>query len=360
MAHRVRVLTWSGLALVVIALLVVGMVWWILRSNTHPERQTPASAALTTTTTVTPATDKSVTRVHAHNLLLQKGPDFRIYVRWLDGNLARTHRTTNPSFDNLDSFDLNIQTGVVRANIGDIGHLLNAAVTNSPLKNMTLVADHDNLKLTGTLHKVVSLPVQVIASVAANPDNRIRVHIVKMDVLKVPLKGLFGIFHVSAADLLKTNIDGLEVKGNDLYLDTHKLLPPPHIRGQLTQVSVDSPDLQITYGNAAKEVERVELWRNFLSLKGGTIDFGKLTMNTVDLMMIDISKDPWFDLDLANYRQQFTSGYTRITPDSGLQIFMPDRRDIKPQPATQNDDIAWFKNRNIPPPPQITASVHHK
>jgi hypothetical protein len=112
------------------------------------------------------------------------------------------------------------------------------------------------------------------------------------------------------------------------------------------------------YGNAAQDVERVEQWRNFLRLEGGIIDFGRLTMNNVDITMIDISKDPWFDLDLVNYQAQLTSGYTRVTADSGLQIFLPDRRDIQPGKGNQDDSIEWFKNRNIPPPLQITSGAH--
>ena len=161
---------------------------------------------------------------------------------------------------------------------------------------------------------------------------------------------------ISAADLVKNNIDGVEIKENDLLLDTHKLLPPPHIRGRLTQVSIDSPDIQAVYGDAAEKVERVELWRNFFSLEGGTIDFGSLSMHPVKIIIIDISSNPWFDLDLVNYREQFASGYTRMTTEAGLQIFIPDLRDIRSKPVPQNDSIQWFKDRNIPPPPQITAS----
>jgi len=32
-----------------------------------------------------------------------------------------------------------------------------------------------------------------------------------------------------------------------------------------------------------------------MQLQGGTIDFGKLTMRHVDLMMVDLSKNAWFD-----------------------------------------------------------------
>ena len=173
----------------------------------------------------------------------------------------------------------------------------------------------------------------------------------------MPVKALLGLVHLSAADLVKRNIDGVDIQGNDLLLDTHKLLPAPYIRGRLTRVSVDSPDLEAVYGDAADNVERAELWRNFFSLDGGTIDFGSLSMHPVKIIMIDISSNPWFDLDLVNYREQFASGYTRMTPDAGLQMFIPDRRDIPAKPVPQNDSIQWFKNRNIPPPPQIVAST---
>jgi hypothetical protein len=184
------------------------------------------------------------------------------------------------------------------------------------------------------------------------------VHVTKLEVLRVPVKGLLGAFKVSLADLFKQRIDGVEITGNDLFFDTQKLLPAPRIRGTLTKVHIVSPDLEEVFGNASTDVERVELWRNFLSLNGGAINFGKLTMNNVDLIMIDISKDPWFDLDLVNYQAQLTGGYTRVTPQLGLQLFMPDLRDVQPAKATQDTSIEWFKNRNIPPPPQITTNLH--
>lgn len=117
---------------------------------------------------------------------------------------------------------------------------------------------------------------------------------------------------------------GVEISGSDIFLDTQKLLPPPHIRGRLSSVRVVNPDLEEIYGDAQSDVTRVEQWRNFIRLSGGTIDFGKLTMHHVDLIIIDISKDPWFNIDLANYQEQLVNGYTRMTRQAGLQIFMPD------------------------------------
>lgn len=305
----------------------------------------------------TPAGPEPTTAVYAHNLELRKGPDFRIYLPWLRGNMVRTRSEVNPSFDDPESFVLEIKNGVIRANIGDIGHFLNAGnIKNSPLRDITLLADQEQIKLQGTVHKLVSIPIELLGDVAAVPDGRIQVHVTKLSVLKIPLKGLLGEFHISVSELFHPKgISGIEVSGNDIFLDTVKLLPPPHIHGQLTKVRVVSPDIEEVYGNPEEAVTRVEQWRNFLRLSDGTIDFGKLTMHHVDLMMVDLSNDAWFDLDLNHYQEQIVSGYTRMTAQAGLLIFMPDLDDVPKTKANQGISLEWLRNRNLPPPPDITS-----
>ena len=118
---------------------------------------------------------------------------------------------------------------------------------------------------------------------------------------------------------------------------------------------VANPDFEEVYGNAREDVTQVAQWRNFLQLQGGTIDFGKLTMRHVDLIMVDLSDDAWFDLDLANYQEQLVNGYTRMTPQAGLQIFMPDLDTIPHNKTNQNISMEWLKNRNVPPPADLTS-----
>jgi hypothetical protein len=294
------------------------------------------------------------TNIYAHNLLLRKGAKFRVYVRWLRGQMRRTKPRVIPSFDDLNSFYLDVKAGVIHANIGDIGNFLNdSGAAHSPLKNMKLSGDGNLIRLEGTLHKIVPLPVELTGQISAAPNNEIHIHVTKLDVLKIPFKGLLGVFHVQLSDLFDPKgTAGIRVNGNDIYLDTDALLPPPRIRGELTSVRVVNPDLEAVYGNAKGEVTRVEKWRNFLRLRDGTIDFGKLTMQHVDILMVDISNDPWFDLDLAHYQDQMVYGYTHMTPQAGLQIFMPDVDEL-PKKKTQNISLQWLKNRNQPPPPDV-------
>jgi hypothetical protein len=289
--------------------------------------------------------------------MLRKGSaGFRIYVRWLRGEIIRVNRGINPSFDEPDSFVLDVKTGVVHTNVGDLTNFLNQGLTNSPLKNVTLSGDGDQIKLHGTLHKIVPLPIELTATIAVAPASRIQLHVTQLSVLKMPVKALLGEFHLSLSSLFSPgNIPGIEVSGNDVFFDPVKLLPPPHIRGELTGVRIVNPDVEEVYGNAQEDMTRVAQWRNFLQLRGGTIDFGKLTMHHVDLIMVDLSNDAWFDLDLAHYQEQLVNGYTRMTPEAGLQIFMPDLDTIPKTKQNQNISMEWLKNRNVAPPADVTS-----
>lgn len=298
-----------------------------------------------------------LTNVYAHNLMLRKGSaGFRIYVRWLRGEIIRVNRSINPSFDEPDSFVLDVKTGVIHTNVGDLTKFLNDGLANSPLKNIALSGDGDQIKLHGTLHKIVPLPIELTATIAVAPANRIQLHVTQLSVLKMPVKVLLGEFHLSISSLFRPgNISGIEVSGNDIFFDPVKLLPPPHIRGELTGVRIVNPDIEEIYGNAQEDMTRVAQWRNFLQLRGGTIDFGKLTMHHVDLIMVDLSNDAWFDLDLAHYQEQLVNGYTRMTPEAGLQIFMPDLDTIPKTKQNQNISMEWLKNRNVAPPADVTS-----
>jgi hypothetical protein len=346
---------------VVLALAVALLGWWLWRAKRTAAPATSNDASSVTVisgdTPDTSASPNAPTNIYAHNLMLRKGATgFRVYVRWLRGQMARTSRTVNPSFDEPESFFIDVKTGVIHTNVGDLATFLNEGISDSPLKNIKLSGDGDQLKITGMLHKVIPLPIEVISTLGVAPDNRMQIHVTKINVLKIPFKKLLGGFNVTVASLFRsTNLPGVEVKDNDIFLDTGKAVPPPHIRGQLTSVKIVNPDFQQIYGNAQQDVTRTEQWRNYLQLKGGTIDFGKLTMRHVDLMMVDLSDSAWFDLDLTNYQDQLVNGYTRMTPEAGLQIFMPSLDQIPADKKNHSISMEWLKHRNMPPPADITT-----
>lgn len=369
MGGYVRHVEWDGMraryALIFCVLLALALGTWQFASHrgaAAPDVQTGAS----TPASIAPApveadaaAERLPTSVYAHNLLLHKGPSFKIYILWLRGQMLRTSPARNPSFDDPDSFVLDIQKGVIHVQLKDLATFLSSGgVAHAPLTNISIIEEpKGELQLRGTMHKLIPLPVQLTGSLSATKDNLVHLHVTKLDVLKVPFKGLLGGLHVSLADLIHVNTPGIQVAGNDVVFDTQTLLPAPHIRGALTSVSlVDDANgkaIEAIYGGAKSDPTREQQWHNFLQLAGGSLDFGKLTMHKADLIMVDASKDPWFDLDLINYQAQLVNGITRMTPQAGLQIFMPDVDDMPKQKAGQTISMEWLKHKNLPPPALI-------
>lgn len=338
------------IGLSVITISCIGCFLWHTRSaraTDTPRRDAPSGATLHQQ-----VDDISPTLVYAHNLMLRKGPNFRVYILWIRGQMLRTNPRVPPSFDDPESFVFNIQKGVIHANIGDLAIFLNAvSSSNAPLKNISLTADGDQLKLHGTFHKVVPLPIEVIGSLSSAPDGHIRFHTTKISVLKIPMRGLLRGLHITLADLVHSpDLRGTHISGNDLIFDTTKLLPPPHIRGELTSVRIKPPDIEVTYGSSPNDETKLSQWHNFLRLTGGTVHFGKLTMDYADLTMIDATKASWFNLDLVNYQQQLVQGICRMTPQAGLEIFMPEFDERK---GNQKISLDWLKNRNLSVPADV-------
>jgi hypothetical protein len=326
--------------------------FWMIRLA-HSKSSSTGTEAAPAAGSVSPnrPPQPGLTTVYAHNLELRKGPDFRIYVRWLRGEMVPSHPGQAPSLDDEESFVFRIDGGLIHANIGDIEKYLNAKVASqSPFKNMKLSGTGSELKLSGTLHKfLVPLPVELTGTLAPAPSGRIHFTVSKINVLKIPMKALLGGLKLEVKDIVGPNpIPGFEVTDNEIYLDTTHLLPPPHIRGQMSGIRVQIPDIEVTYGNTTPDDEaELAQWHNFLRLRGGVVEFGKLTMQDADLTLIDASDDVWFDLDLANYQSQVVKGYSRMTPAKGLEIFMPDVGKEMPAGAVSLDTL---KNRNRPLP----------
>jgi hypothetical protein len=334
---------WSAAA---VAALVLA---FVLGRHTAPARTAVVSMPSEAGTKPAAGAAQDATMLYAHNLLLRKGPHFRVYVRWIRGQMLRTKAAGEVSLDAPESFLLEIQKGVVDARYADIADFLNSGQTaKPPLSNIKLENHEGQLQISGTAHKVISVPVRLDGTLTPTPDGRLRYHLVKLNVLKIPMKGLFGLFHLDLQDLMpKTPTPGMQASGNDIYFDTQRLLPPPHIHGNITSVIPTETGLRVIYGNAPNDDDQLAQWHNFLRLVGGTVSFGKLTMQRADLTMIDATDDPWFDLDLANYQAQLVYGTTHMTQRAGVEVYMPDLDHLTPAAlkAAQGVSLAWLRNR---------------
>ena len=198
-------------------------------------------------------------------------------------------------------------------------------VSRSPLRNIRIAAHDGRVVLTGTLHKGVDIPIEMLGYVERVPGGKIRVHPIKLRALHIPVKGVLGAVGLKVSDLIDLEqAKGISIQDNDVILNPEEILPPPHARGSLTEVLVQENELVLFFGDARRELAETNRRGNYMSFQGGTIHFGKLLMRDADLVMIDTVKDPWFYFFLDHYQQQLIAGYSKVTQKSGLVIYMPD------------------------------------
>ncbi|MCU1275820.1 MAG: hypothetical protein JWO48_3251, partial [Bryobacterales bacterium] len=110
--------------------------------------------------------------------------------------------------------------------------------------------------------------------------------------------------------------------------DPSQLIPAPGIRGRVTAVRMAKDQLVEVYG-AGVRPRRADAGRNYIAYRGGAIHFGKLTMADTDLKLIDNNPRDSFDFSVDHYKEQLVAGYSKTTPGSGLEVFMPDYYKVK-------------------------------
>jgi len=293
------------------------------------------------------------THLIMHNVILHEN-DLKLRVRWLRSTISPTKANGVPSFDEPRSFSLNIQDGAIAISLPDLSTAMNGGVLkDTPLRDVEFSQSGKQLKLNGIMQKVVPFPVEILSDINAAPDGRVHLHIAKIRVLKLPVKAIMKAFDIKTADIVDSkNAKGLQVQGDDIYIDPEQILPEPRKRGKLTDVHLAAGNIVEFYGTARKDIVKTSQWRNFISIRGGSLGFGKLAMENADIVMIDSSQDAWFDFDLSHYQGQLVNGTIRMTPQAGLRIFMPGASRLPKSAADITRE--WIRNRNQTPSGDLT------
>jgi hypothetical protein len=253
-------------------------------------------------------------------------------VAFLNGEFISRSSTEPPIFDDPGSYTLRMKSGDLAIDAASLTALLKNSLSKypSPLHDVTVTFEEGLLRAKGTLHKGVSVPFSMTASVAATPDGRLRLHAEKVKAVGVPVKGLLDLVGVDVEDLMKMPPEsGIRADKDDLLLDTAALMPPPRMEGKLTSAAVTGGRLRLRMAGAAAPPPRpatlpLPSARNYLYFFGGSIRFGKLTMADADMQLIDADPSTPFDFFPAKYEAQLVAGYSRNTRRKGLQVFMPD------------------------------------
>ena len=74
---------------------------------------------------------------------------------------------------------------------------------------------------------------------------------------------------------------------------------------------------------------------NYVAYRGGILRFGRLTMNDVDMQLIDADPRDPFEFFPDHDNDQWV-GYSKMTSSGGLRVYMPDYNKIS-KPLTNHE-----------------------
>lgn len=274
-----------------------------------------------------PSLSNNSVRVQMHNVRYHFTRAIVVEIASLDGSLVPVTGNSLPIFDDKNSFVLQIAAARISMTPESLARTLNSYVfarSDAPLKGIRIAVAQHEIKIKGKLHSMGDVPFQMEGVLAPTKDGRIRVHAEHIKAFHLPVKGVMDLFGISIAGLIKGNkVRGVSADKDDLILNPEQVLPPPHIKGQVTQIRLRGDRIALIVGHARPQ-KRVLNEGNYMAYSGNRLRFGKLTMSDTDIILIDMDPRDPFDFYLDDYVEQLAAGYTKTTSKFGLRVHMRD------------------------------------
>jgi hypothetical protein len=275
---------------------------------------------------------QSAPQIEAVNVLFRYSSDLAILIVRLRGTLIPTEGHSVTTFNDPTSFDIGIEAAEIRVTARQLTALMNGRVTSSPkaqVKNLIISVSGDQLLIDGTMKKGLHVPFHAAADVGLTGDNRIRIHVRQVKMVRVPVKGMLDALGLSMEDLIsQKGLKGMSVDGDSFLIDPQTALPPPRIQGRITGVQIVGDGILLKFGESTPRLTTGERG-NYIAVRGGTIEYGRDEMFDSDLTMTDSTPSDPFEFYLGQYWRQMVAGSIKVTPTKALRIRVPDYSKIE-------------------------------
>jgi hypothetical protein len=278
-------------------------------------------------------------QVAMKNVRYHFSPSIVVHIIRLQGALTPARPGSMVVFDDKNSFMLNLASAEIAISCNSLAQAMNENVFGAaaaPIKNVTIANKDNRLLIKGRLHSKGDVPFEVTGALTVEGDGRIRFHGQHVKAAHLPVKGVLDLLGLDLAKLINTKrVQGVSTDKDDLILNPQEILPPPHIHGQVTAVRLQGSEIIQIFGTSQVSGFAPKQLGNYMAYRGGTLRFGKLTMKQADLILIDMDPQDPLDLYLDHYKEQLVAGYTKITPEFGLRVYVRDYNKLQNQGATR-------------------------
>ena len=241
--------------------------------------------------------------------------------------------------DDKKSFVLDIVSGETRMTAPDLTALLNEYLfphAKAPINNIKVTFEDGMVKVSGQLHKGIPVPFEGKGEISIADPSDLRLRFTELKVAGILKKGFLDALGIKLSSVAQPGKESrFHLEGDDIILPIAALFPPPRVTGKLTAVRIDGDVMVQIFGPAdAKLPQPPEAAKNFIYFHGGRMKFGKLTMQDVDLELVDKDPSNALDFSLEHYYQQLEAGYSKMTAGQGLVVYVVDYSALAKKPQS--------------------------
>jgi hypothetical protein len=299
--------------------------------------QSPTTAATKTNET---AKNQPV-QVVMKNVTYHFTDQIAVHIVQLQGYLTPTIPGTLIVFDDRNSFTLNLASAEIAISCHSLAQVLNEnvfAAASAPIKDVTIESKNNQLIVKGKLHQKGDVSFESVGTLSLDADGRVRLHVDHLKAAHLPVKGLMDLLGLDVAHMINLKkIPGITAEKDDLLLDPAQILPPPRVQGKLSAIRIQGNELVQVFGSLQASNFAARQPGNYMAYHDGVLGFGKLIVNDVDLILVDMDGGDPFDFYLDHYQEQLSAGYIKITPDFGLRVYTRDYGKLRKRPAAARD-----------------------
>lgn len=285
--------------------------------------------------TPAPAEPPGTTRIWMRNLVLFPYGDVPAEVSELSGRVRPTRQGQPIFLDDVTSYAIAVDHASLRLTAGDVTILMNRHILpmgDSPIKHVDVTFNDGSIGMSGTMVKLgVPVPFTATAVLAPTGEGDMRVQMTAMRAGEVVPKSVMDALGMQMSNIAQpANRQAFHMEGDDMVVPLVSMFPPPLFTGRLTALRVTPAGLFGTIGGQEQADPPAIRSRSYLSMRGGTVMFAKLTMRDADMTMVPLDQSRDLGFSPVHYYAQMAGGETISEPDRGLVARVKDFRDLRP------------------------------
>ena len=287
----------------------------------------------------------------ARNIVFHVMDGVHLDVQSVDALLVPSSMTQPVTLDDPNSMRVRMQSGETSISAEDMTTLLNKYAlprSDLPLRDVKVTFADGEAQLTGKVHKLIDLPFTASATVGVTAKGNFHLHFDKITAAGVLHKKLLDFFGLSIADLAKRG-DGhsFHIHGDDVDFPIHILFPAPVFSGHLSSATIVGDRMVQVFGVVKPFAPAPIPAEHYLYFRGGVMAFGRLSMQGVDLEMLNKDADKEFEFSLQNVFLQVLAGYMKSLPDHGLVGYIESYHDSAHPDATSNASLQPYSPTKV-------------